>query len=162
MQFSLSYLISIFYIILITSETTAFSPKRPNLYIWLAQNSYICDPTLLNKRTHRFLTPWESVRLRCSCGDPLATKSACGRKHGNSNQKLACFRLPDPCLREYAVIFEHGGNRLSVPLPPSKPHRIVTAVRKTVTTKHSQRTPKIVSTIPVGAVLRVKKVKEKL
>ncbi|EFO91662.1 hypothetical protein CRE_05179 [Caenorhabditis remanei] len=164
-----SYLISLLILLLVSlniqqSLTKMIQgppvPKRPNLYRWLAQNSYICDPTLLNKRSHRFLTPRESSTLRCSCGDPLVTKKACGRKNRRTKEKPSCFRLPEPCFREYAVIFANGGNRLTKPLPhrtkPKPPKTKTLIVKKKVARK---RTPRIVTTIPVTAFLRVRKAK---
>ncbi|ULU03562.1 hypothetical protein L3Y34_016802 [Caenorhabditis briggsae] len=147
---------------------TALPPRRVNLYKWLAHNSYICDPTLLNKRSYRFLVPRESLRSRCSCGDPLLTKSACGKRFGTRN-KTQCFRIPESCLQEYNVIFENGGNRLPRPLsrnhsmaskkPISFPNRKPSVAKRLLVKKRLLRVQKIVSTIPVTTVLQVRKLK---
>ncbi|CAL2031034.1 unnamed protein product [Caenorhabditis brenneri] len=171
MSFLIIHLISLLLFLLTVSKYVGATvpPRRVNLYKWLAQNSYICDPTLLNKRSHRFLAPREHVRSRCSCGDPLITKAACGRKNG-SRDKAKCFRLPDSCLQEYSIIFANGGNRLDGK-PRRRPHplqRTTVATRKRRPTtlaprhvpfvrKRPHRMPKIVSTIPVTTVLRVRK-----
>ncbi|CAI5440647.1 unnamed protein product [Caenorhabditis angaria] len=85
-------------------------PKAPNIYKWLEQNSYICDPSLTNKRNPKFLTLFESHRIKCSCGDPLKSKAACARK--STRDKPHCVRLPDTCMKEYTVIFANAGNRM--------------------------------------------------
>ncbi|CAI2326925.1 unnamed protein product [Caenorhabditis sp. 36 PRJEB53466] len=138
--------------------TPSHQPRRPNTYKWLAQNSYLCDPSLLNRRSHRFLAPREATRLRCSCGDPLVTKSACARR--KSSEKPRCFRLPEACIQEYTVIFANGGNRLSKPpkLARRRPTVSITAKRRpTVIQRRPHRKPKIVSKQWVNTVLRVKK-----
>uniref|UniRef100_A0A1I7WWA4 ShKT domain-containing protein n=1 Tax=Heterorhabditis bacteriophora TaxID=37862 RepID=A0A1I7WWA4_HETBA len=87
---------------------------KPDLYMWLEQNSYICDLDLFNFRNSmRFLSVEEARTFNCQCGDPLISKAACARK---PNELPMCHPIPDLCMREYTILFTATEDRLSQPL----------------------------------------------
>ncbi|KAK6733192.1 hypothetical protein RB195_017135 [Necator americanus] len=95
-------------ILWVTSRTM----KKPDLYVWLEQNSYICDLSLFGNSLPHFLSPDESKQFACDCGDPLISRAACARR---SNEMPNCHEIPDLCMREYAILFTETGDRLAQP-----------------------------------------------
>ncbi|ETN71042.1 hypothetical protein NECAME_04737 [Necator americanus] len=93
-------------ILWVTSRTM----KKPDLYVWLEQNSYICDLSLFGNSLPHFLSPDESKQFACDCGDPLISRAACARR---SNEMPNCHEIPDLCMREYAILFTETGDRLA-------------------------------------------------
>ncbi|KJH45823.1 hypothetical protein DICVIV_08116 [Dictyocaulus viviparus] len=95
----------------------SLSMNKPDLYVWLERNSYICEfkkhalgDLSTTEGDPRFLFPDESKQFACDCGDPLISRSACARHSTNSP---TCHAIPDLCMREYAILFTETINRLS-------------------------------------------------
>ncbi|XGW12206.1 hypothetical protein V3C99_013137, partial [Haemonchus contortus] len=91
---------------------TGLAMIKPDLYVWLEQNSYICDQSFFGNGP-RFLTPDESKQFSCDCGDPLVSRSACSRK---ADDLPTCTAIPDLCMKEYIILFTETADRLSQPL----------------------------------------------
>ncbi|KHJ95034.1 hypothetical protein OESDEN_05033 [Oesophagostomum dentatum] len=97
--------------------------QKPDLYVWLEQNSYICkfyqsyyfhrDPSLFGSSLPHFVTADESKQFACDCGDPLVSRMACAR---HASEPPVCHEIPDICMREYSILFTEFNDRLSEPL----------------------------------------------
>ncbi|VDL70981.1 unnamed protein product [Nippostrongylus brasiliensis] len=96
-----------------TLWVVASTMRKPDLYVWLEQNSYICDLSS-GGIMPRFLSPDESKQFNCACGDPLISQAACARK---GNEMPTCHSIPDLCMREYAILFTETSDRLAQPIP---------------------------------------------
>ncbi|VDM56729.1 unnamed protein product [Angiostrongylus costaricensis] len=91
---------------------TSLSVQKPDIYMWLEQNSYICDLST-NREGPHFLFADESKEYKCDCGDPLISQSACARR---GTESPSCHEIPDLCMREYVILFAETENRLTQPL----------------------------------------------
>ncbi|CAI4221304.1 unnamed protein product [Auanema sp. JU1783] len=124
--------------------------QRPEIHKWLEQNSYICvlDPI---RNTVRFLTTSEAQALRCNCGDPLITKSACARR---GFERPHCASLPDLCLREYQILFtEIEDRRNQPPMSTRFPSRTTTTSPPTTLRRRtlSTRPTRVLHSLPTIA-----------
>ncbi|WKX96011.1 hypothetical protein Q1695_012457 [Nippostrongylus brasiliensis] len=104
-----------------TLWVVASTMRKPDLYVWLEQNSYICDLSS-GGIMPRFLSPDESKQFNCACGDPLISQAACARK---GNEMPTCHSIPDLCMREYAILFTETSDRLAQPLT-TRPSTVAT------------------------------------
>ncbi|KAL6733387.1 hypothetical protein Aduo_004037 [Ancylostoma duodenale] len=115
---------------------TSHAMRKPDLYVWLEQNSYICDLSLFGSSLPHFLSPDEARQFACDCGDPLISRAACAR---HANEVPTCHEIPDLCMREYGILFTEVGDRLAQPLttkatttttePPTTTKEFLTTIR---------------------------------
>ncbi|RCN39852.1 hypothetical protein ANCCAN_14218 [Ancylostoma caninum] len=89
---------------------TSRAMRKPDLYVWLEQNSYICDLSLFGSSLPHFVSPDEARQFACDCGDPLISRAACARR---GNEVPNCHEIPDLCMREYSILFTETGDRLA-------------------------------------------------
>ncbi|KAK6013144.1 hypothetical protein OSTOST_21598 [Ostertagia ostertagi] len=114
---------------------TSFAVIKPDLYVWLEQNSYICDLSLSGDAP-RFLTADESKQFKCECGDPLVSRRACSRR---GDDLPICTEIPDLCMREYIILFTETSDRLSQ-CPPQLPRKHPRRLRRPRTTRRQTPT----------------------